>query len=174
MTSISNEHAVVAIYDTHTGAQAAVMALQKAGIDMKRLSIIGQGFHTEEHAVGFYTMGDRIMHWGGQGAVLGSLWGMLFGSAFFFLPAIGPVVVLGPLVAWIVGALEGAAVGGSVGALAGAFASIGIPKDSIVEYESQVKAGKFLLLARGTAGMIEEARSVLRSTGATHLAAHAA
>ncbi|MEN9578417.1 MAG: hypothetical protein RJA70_1426 [Pseudomonadota bacterium] len=174
MTSTSNEHSVVATYDSHTGAQGAITALQKAGIDMKRLSIIGKGFHTEEHAMGFYTTGDRIKHWAGNGAFLGSLWGMLFGTAFFFLPAIGPVVVMGPMVAWIVGVLEGAAVGGSVGVFAGALTSIGIPKDSIVKYELEVKAGKFLVLARGTADMVEQARGVLGSTGASRLIAHAA
>jgi hypothetical protein len=99
---------------------------------------------------------------------------MLFGTAFFFLPAIGPVVVMGPLVAWIVGALEGAAVGGSVGVFAAALASIGIPKDSIVKFELEVKAGKFLVIARGTADMVEQARSVLGSTGASYLTADAA
>jgi uncharacterized membrane protein len=174
MTTNSKEHSVIAVYDSHAGAEAAITALQKAGIDMKRLSIIGKGFHTEEHAMGFYTTGDRIKTWGGNGAFLGSLWGMLFGTAVFFLPAIGPVVVMGPLVAWIVGALEGAVVGGSVGVFAAALASIGIPKDSIVKYELEVKAGKFLVLARGSADMVEHARGVLGSTRASHLEAHAA
>jgi hypothetical protein len=99
---------------------------------------------------------------------------MLFGGAFFFIPAVGPVVVMGPLVAWLVGALEGAAVGGSVGALAAALASAGIPKESVVKYEQEVKTGKYLVLARGTAALVEQARSVLGSTGPSHLAAHAA
>lgn len=174
MTSTSQEHTVVAAYDSHAGAEAAITALHKAGIDMKQLSIIGKGFHTEEHAIGFYTMGDRIKQWGGNGAFLGSLWGMLFGTAFFFLPAIGPVVVMGPLVAWIVGALEGAAVGGSVGVFAAALSSIGVPDDSIVKYELEVKAGRFLVLARGTADLVEQARGVLGTTGASHLTVHAA
>jgi uncharacterized membrane protein len=174
MISTSKEHSIIATYDSHIGAEAAITALQKAGIDIKRLSIIGKGFHTEEHAMGFYTAGDRIKTWGGNGAFLGSLWRMLFGTAFFFLPAIGPVVVMGPLVAWIVGALEGAAVGGSVGVFAAALASIGIPKDSIVKFELEVKAGKFLVIARGTADMVEQARSVLGSTGASYLTADAA
>jgi uncharacterized membrane protein len=174
MTSTAKEDSVVATYDSHTGAEAAIKALQKAGIDMKRLSIIGKGFHSEEHAIGFYTTGDRIKHWAGNGAFLGTVWGLLFGTTFFFLPAIGPVVVMGPLVAWIIGALEGAAMGGSVGALAAALASIGIPKDSIVKYELDVKAGKFLVLARGTGDMVEQARAVLRSTGASDITAHAA
>jgi hypothetical protein len=172
MTPSTQEHSVVAIYDTHTGAEAALRDLQKAGLDMKRLSIIGKDFHTEEHALGFYTSGDRMKFWGVRGAFWGSLWGLLFGGAFFFIPVIGPLVVMGPLVGWIVGALEGAAMGGAAGVLAAALGSIGIPNDSVVKYELDVKAGKFLVLARGTADMISHAHVVLGTTGASLLATH--
>jgi len=91
-------------------AEASARALQKAGLDMKQFfSIVGKDFQTEEHALGFYTTGDRIKLWGGNGAFWGSLCGMLFGGAFFFIPAIGPIVVMGPLVAWLVRTLAHAA-----------------------------------------------------------------
>ena len=172
MTPSNQEHSIVAIYDTHTGAEAALRDLEKAGLDMKRLSIIGKDYHTEEHAMGFYTAGDRMKFWGVRGAFWGSLWGVLFGGAMFFIPAIGPLVVMGPLVGWLVGALEGAAVGGAAGVLAAALGSIGIPNDSIVKYEVDVKAGKFLVLARGTPEMITHAHVVLGTTGASLLATH--
>ena len=174
MTPSTQEHSVVAIYESHTGAEAALKDLQKAGLDMKRFSIIGKDFHTEEHALGFYTSGDRMKFWGVRGAFWGSLWGILFGGAFFFIPVFGPLVVMGPLVGWLVGALEGAAVGGAAGVFAAALASIGIPNDSVVKYELDVKAGKFLVLARGSADMIAHAHVVLGTTGASLLATHAA
>lgn len=170
----SPDSAVIAIYDSHAGAEAAICALQKAGLDMKQFSIVGKGFHTEEHAIGFYTTGDRIKLWSGNGAFWGTIWGMLFGGAFFFLPAIGPIVVMGPLVAWLVGALEGAAVGGTAGALAAALTSYGIPKDSVVKYELDVMAGRFLVLARGPAALVEMAHTVLGTTAPSQLAAHPA
>ena len=174
MTPSAQEHTVVAIYDSHVDAEAALRELQKAGLDMQRLSIIGKDFHTEEHALGFYTSGDRMKFWGTRGAFWGSLWGLLFGGAFFFIPVFGPLVVMGPLVGWIVGALEGAAFGGAAGVFAAALASIGIPKDSIVKYELDVKAGKFLVLARGTPEMITHAHVGRGTSGASLLAAHAA
>ena len=81
---------------------------------------------------------------------------------------------MGPLVGWIVGALEGAAVGGTAGVLTAALTGIGIPDDSVLVYESAVKAGKFLVLARGTPDMIAQKRSVLMTTGAAHVMAHTA
>ena len=174
MTQTAQEQSVIAVYDSHTVAEAAVKELQKAGLDMKRLSIVGMDYHTEEHPVGFYTSGDRMKFWGRQGAFWGGLWGVLFGGAFFFIPAIGPLVVMGPLVGWIVGALEGAAVGGAAGVLAAALTSMGIPEDSVVKYELDLKAGRFLVLVRGTAEMIDHARVVLNTTGASRLTAHSA
>jgi uncharacterized membrane protein len=174
MTHHSQEHAVVAIYDSHLTAEAALKTLQAGGIDMKRLSIIGKDFQTEEHALGFYSAGDRMQTWGGRGALWGSAWGLLFGSAFFFIPAIGPLVVMGPLAGWLVGALEGAAVGGATGVLAAALTNIGLPKDSVVKYELEVKAGKFLVIVRGSAELVERARHLLAKSGASQLTAHQA
>lgn len=172
--STTQEESVVAIYPSHEGAEAGIKALQQAGLDMKRLSIVGKDFHTEEHALGFYTAGDRIKFWGGRGAFWGTVWGMLFGSAFFVIPVLGPIVVMGPLVSFLVGALEGAAVGGAAGALSAALTNLGIPKDSVVKYELDVKAGKFLVLARGSAEMVQHARSVLQGTETARLDAHIA
>lgn len=174
MTTESKEQTVVAVYASHSLAEDAVKALQLSGVDMKRLSIVGKDFHTEEHAVGFINAGDRMQFWAGRGAVWGGLWGTLFGSAFFLLPAIGPLLVMGPLVGWIAGALEGAAIGAAAGALGAALTSVGIPEDSVVKYELEVKAGRFLVLARGDAALIERAKAALATTNPSMLTAHGA
>jgi hypothetical protein len=54
---MSNQNAVVGIYKMHTEAEAAVKELQKSGFDMKKLSVIGKDYHTEENVVGFYNAG---------------------------------------------------------------------------------------------------------------------
>jgi len=81
---MSVDNAVVAVLPTHTQAEAAIKALQNAGFNMKQLSIVGKDYHTDEHVVGYYNAGDRMMYWGKLGAFWGGLWGMLFGSALFF------------------------------------------------------------------------------------------
>lgn len=43
--------------------------MSKSGCDVKKLSLIGKGYHSTEHPIGFYTAGDRIKAWGGTGAV---------------------------------------------------------------------------------------------------------
>ena len=128
---------------------------------MKKLSIVGRDFHTDEHVVGYYNIGDRMKAWGGIGAFWGGIWGLLFGSAFFWVPGLGPLLVAGPLVSWILGALEGALVMGGLSALGAGLFSMGIPKDSIINYETAVKTGKFVLIAHGTSEEAAHARDII-------------
>jgi uncharacterized membrane protein len=169
---MSEHNAVVGVYHSHTDAEAAVKELQKSGFDMQKLSIVGKDYQTEEHVVGYYNAGDRMKFWGTRGAFWGGLWGLLFGAAFFVIPGIGPIMVFGPLVTWIVGALEGAVVVGGLSALGAGLYSIGIPKDSIVEYETALKSDKFLVMAHGTADEVATATRLLETTGAAYITAH--
>jgi hypothetical protein len=169
---MAENSAVVAIYNSHPEAEACIKELQRSGFDMKKLSIVGKNYHSEEHVVGYYNSGDRMKVWGKLGAFWGGFWGLLFGSAFFMIPGIGPLVVFGPLVGWIVGGLEGAVVVGGLSALGAGLYSIGIPKDSIMQYETALKSDKFLIIAHGTANEVAKAKSILETTGAAQVAAH--
>ena len=71
---------VVAVFQTHSGAEQAVKELQHTGIDMHSVSIIAKDFHTDEQVVGYYNAGDRMKRWGKTGAFWGGFWGLLFGS----------------------------------------------------------------------------------------------
>jgi len=166
-------NALVASYDTHVGAEAAVEELHRSGFDMKKLSIVGRDFHTEEHVVGFYNAGDRMKYWGKMGAFWGGVWGLLFGAAFFAIPGLGPVLVAGPLVAWIVAGLEGAAVVGGVSAVGAGIYSLGIPKDSVLKYDKALKANKFLLVAHGTANEVAKAKDIIQTTNPAEVDLHA-
>src|SRR5258708_35801110 len=122
----------VALYDQHSQAENAVKALQRSGFDVKKISIIGKDYETEEHVIGFLNAGDRAKIFGKYGAFWGGLMGVLFGSALMFIPVLGHIVILGPLAAVLFGGLQGAVVVGGVSALAAALSSIGIPKGSVL------------------------------------------
>jgi hypothetical protein len=169
---MTDTDAVVAIYDSHSAAETAVKELQRSGFDMKKLSVVGKDYHTDEQIVGYYNAGDRMKYWGKMGAFWGGLWGLLFGAAFFWVPGVGPLLVAGPLAAWVVGTLEGAVVVGGLSALGAGLYSIGIPKDSVLKYETAVKADKFLLVAHGTASETAKAKDILSTTRPTELNQH--
>jgi hypothetical protein len=169
---MSIQTSVVAAYPTHTEAEQAVKELQRGGVDMHKLSIVGRGYHTDEHAIGYYNAGDRMKYWGKLGAFWGGFWGLLFGSAFFIIPGLGPILAAGPVVAWIVAALENAVVVGGVSALGAGLFSIGIPKDSIVKYEAALKTDQFLLIAHGSAAEVAKAKDIIESTHPAQLSVH--
>lgn len=154
---------VIATYGTHEAAEGAVKALSAQGIDMHRLSIVGKDYHTEENVAGYYTNGDRMKAWGANGAFWGGLWGLLFGAAFFVIPGIGPVALAGPLVSSVVGGLEGALVVGGLSALGAGLYGLGLPKDSVVKYESAIKAGKFVLIYHGNAEDVKDVREKIEA-----------
>jgi uncharacterized membrane protein len=169
---MSDTNAIVAVYKTHAGAEEAIKELQRSGIDLHTLSIIGKDTHTDEHVVGYYNAGDRMKYWGKTGAFWGGFWGLLFGSAFFAIPGIGPVLVAGPVVAWIVGALEGAAVVGGLSAVGAGLYSMGIPKDSVLQYETALKTDQFLLMVHGTAKEVETAKGIIEGTRPVNVTLH--
>ena len=158
---MSNPDSAFFVFDTHAAAEEAIRTLGQSGFDMKKLSLVGKGYHSEEKPMGFYTAGDRIKVWGSNGAFWGGIWGLLFAPAVFVLPGLGVVGMAGPIVATLVGALEGAVVVGGLSALGAALTQVGVPKDQVIKYEAALKVDKYLLVVHGSAEDQEKARSVL-------------
>jgi hypothetical protein len=149
---------VIAVYPDHASAEDAVRRLQADGIDMKNVSIIGKDFQAVEKPLGFVTPGSVAKDGAKVGAWSGGLFGLLIGAAFLIVPGVGPVVIAGPLAAALLGGAEGALGGAAFGGLMGALVGLGVSKDKAIRYESEVKAGKFLVTLQGDAAQIERAR----------------
>ena len=171
---LEKNSSAVGLFNSHEDAENAVKELQKCGYDMKKLSVVGKDYHTEENVIGYYNTGDRMATWGRFGLFWGWIWGLLFGSAFLMVPGIGAVMVGGPLVAYLISAAEMAVVTGGLTALGGALASIGIPEDSVVRYETALKADKFILIVHGTFLEVEKAKDILMQSNAEEAAVHRA
>jgi hypothetical protein len=160
-TKTNGQAAVIAVYPDHASAEDAVRRLQSNGISMQNVSIIGKDFQTAEHPLGFITAGSGAKDGARVGAWTGGLFGLLVGAAFLVLPGVGAVVVAGPIAGSMLGGIEGALAGAAVGGLTGALVGLGLSKDKAIRYESQVKAGKFLVTMHGDGGQIERAQSLL-------------
>ena len=161
---MNKNNSTVAIYPSHTVAEAAVKELQQSGFDMNKLSIVGRDHHTDNYMVGYYNTGDQMKVCGKTGAFWGGVWGLLLGSAFFWIPKLGPLLVAGPLVGRVVGVPEDAILAGGLSAIGEGLCSLGIPKDRILRYETALKSGKFVLIAQGSMGDIALAEEVLNRT----------
>ncbi len=135
---------VVGVFDSGDEAVQAIDDLKAQGYDRDAISVVARdrdeiddiydetGTKTEEGlATGAAT-----------GGVLGGLAGFLAGVGALAIPGVGPILAAGPIAA----TLTGAAVGAGAGGLAGALIGMGIPEDEAGRYETDVKAGKILVL----------------------------
>jgi len=155
-------HLTSYVFDTHNQAEEATQLLNRSGFDIKKVSIIGKGYHSEEHPVGFYTTSDKIKSWGSTGAFWGGLWGILFSPAVFFMPGIGLVAMAGPFVSVLISALEGAFVVGGLSAIGAALSRVGVGSDQIIKYELAIKADQFVMLIHGSEGDEEQVDFILK------------
>jgi hypothetical protein len=159
---------VIAVHDTHSDAEAAVKALERAGFDMKSVSIVGKGSHGEEHPHAFYALGDRVRAWGASGGFWGAAWALLLGSAVFVMPPLGVVAAAGPITLALVAALESAVVVGGVSAICVALVSLGMPREQAIKYEADVAANRVLVIVHGSPADADRARGILDAAGARH------
>ena len=169
---MTHDHSTVAVFNNHASAEAAIRRLSEAGFPIERLSIIGKGYETEEQVVGFFNLGDRVKLWGKNGALWGGMWGLLTAGVFMTVPLVGPVVVLGHLATMVFGALQGAALVGGLGAVAGALASIGVPNDSVLRYEQDLRAENLLVVVHGSEAEAQRAQGLLTAGDASRVAIH--
>lgn len=165
--TVTAEHdSVSAIYGSRFAAESAVLRLAQTGFDMQILSVIGKDYTTEEVVVGFLNRGDNMDVWARTGAFWGEMSGKLFGSALLVIPGFGPLFAAGPLVGRVIEALRGSAVDGGMSALGTGLYSIGVPKQSIPNFERHLKGGKFIVIAHGSRSAVEASRRIL--IGAEH------
>ncbi len=99
-------HAVIAMYESHAGARLAFDALRDAGLDVNRLTLVGDRLSSADHDLDL--------------------------------------------------------------------TCVGIPASKMLTYERDMKSGKFLVLAGGSANVIGRVCALLGTTGPSRLIAHAA
>jgi hypothetical protein len=155
------DQAVVASYLTHLGAEDAVRRLAEGGLPINQISIIGRNFETREDVQGFYRPEDAAVSGAIQGAWFGGFFGMLAGAmGLFIFPAIGALMVFGPLAGLIAGAVGGA----GVGALLNALIAMGIPRHQALKYQDRLQAGEFLVVVHAGSDQATRAHEILAQT----------
>jgi hypothetical protein len=159
-TAVPISDSIVAIYKTHPEAEEAVRELERAGIPLRKISIIGRDFQLREDMQGYYRPSDAAKEGAGFGAWFGGLFGLLMGFGLFVFPVAGTLVVLGPLAGLIAGAIGGA----GVGALVNALLALGMSKEQALKYQARLQAGEFLVSVVGTPEEIERAAEIIDHT----------
>ncbi|MFL9923422.1 DUF1269 domain-containing protein [Herbaspirillum lusitanum] len=158
------------IFSNHIEAADAIHSLNRSGFDVNKLSLIGKGYHSERNPIGFYTRGGQIKVWGRRGACWGGIWGLFLSSGVFYIPGIGLLVMAGPIVAMLVSNFDGAPVGGGITALGAAFSDFGATGHQAMQYESELKTDKYVLLVHGSTEDVAKLNYLLPMTRMQSLA----
>jgi hypothetical protein len=168
------ESSVIAVYSDVDAAEEAVRQLGQGGFPIQHVSVIAQDLGSEKKIHGFVTACDVAKSSARTGTWVGGLFGLLVGAAFIWVPGVGPLVVAGSLASVLLGTLEGAVAGAAASGLLGWLLSLGISKQHILKYEECVKAGKYLVVAHGSAADTKKAQALLAGTKPEEVNAHVA
>jgi hypothetical protein len=155
---------VIGVYDVLPDAQRAVEQLLHQGIPAEDVSIVAN-LENETTVHGFVSPREAVKEGARRGAMIGGLFGLLSGTAFFFVPGVGPLVVVGALASALAGAGEGALAGGIGGAILGKI----MEKQRVPKYEQHLKDGKYLVVVRADPATLERTQEALQGTSATEV-----
>ncbi len=150
MTKTTKTTTTVGVFPTRAAADKAVADLKAAGYRDNQIGLVGKD--ASGKTVKTDGSGTKDSN-AGEGAAIGAAAGAATGTAIGVgvlagvIPVVGPVLAIGTLGTILLNAVGGAAVAGLAGALVG----WGIPDEDAKYYESEVKAGRFLVtVERGT------------------------
>ena len=169
---MADKHICVAIYMTQDQAEEAFSRLRVEGSDMDLLSFVGRDYWKD--MVGSRNAGKRFLYRGNRGPFWERLWSSLRGWGVFWLFEDGPVLVAGPLVRTMIATQEEGGGDRHASGFAAALSGIGIPQESLVQYEKALLNDQILVFIQGTLNEINHAQDILTETKAiNHIIHHA-
>lgn len=157
-------NATIGIYDTHDLAVEAVSKLKEGGYPVNQLSIMGL-MKTEVVDNEMHVMEKNPLRLEGVsiGTLAGTTLGILTGIGVFAIPGLGLLFGAGA----VIGAIAGFDIGLLGGSVVSALESIGVKNENMKKYHDALAEGKFIVIAHGSATLIEQARQELDEHG-TH------
>lgn len=167
---MADKHLCVAIYITRDQADEAFARLRVEGSDMTLLSFMGRD--TWKDMMGSRNAGEYFLYRGNQGPFWERLWSSLRGWGVFWFFEDGPALVAGPLVRTIIATQEESHGNGHHSGFEAALSGIGIPKESLVEYEKALMNDQILVFVQGTLDEINHAQAILNETKAINHTIH--
>jgi|GEM_PF-5669218 len=163
---------IIATYKLHDDVEAAVRALRELGFGPDGISIAGRNFHTVDAVVGYYTTGGVVRPCGSLGPFWSELLGAFSGSALFWVPDLGLLVIGGALMSRVLQASEEHAIVYGLTAFGVALHGMGLPEHSILGCEDALRRDHFVLMVQGDPGDVKRAQQALATPEAELIEIH--
>ncbi|MDF1811246.1 MAG: hypothetical protein P1V20_03500 [Verrucomicrobiales bacterium] len=136
----------IEIHDSSTDADAAIKGIKALGVHQKKLSIVACAYVEDPIIFEHENDSDTISCNVSRGAFRDLFSNGTVGSALFMIPGIGLLMMAGPVVATMAGALDDDSAQSGLGLLGDSLCNLGVSLDSMEPYETALRADKFLLI----------------------------
>jgi hypothetical protein len=165
------DSALVAMFDDFQAMECAVRKIVHFNFDIKNISALGRGFHTEDDVVRSAITVDRYHPWKEHEENWGALWSLLFGGICINVPTWGPTIVVGQLAIIVATFADEAAPSDGVSCLGKTLQALGIHRDAVMLYENVLQKYGFLIVLHGTESDLARMRGVLEveDSAAVHI-----
>lgn len=156
-----NTNYLVAVMTDRIQAEAAYLALQQANLPIAQLDILGRGYKTADE-FGLINPNDEATKQINSLATWVIPFGFASGYLFNFLTGIEIVSWLGDVGNHILGGLFGAAAGAFGAFTSGTWSGWTAGSGDAIAYRNRLNAGKYLIVAKGTAAFMQQGTQLLR------------
>jgi len=153
---------LIAVLPDRMQAEAAYCALEKEGLPMKQVSILGRGYKTADE----FGLIDPTQQANKQ-AKLMAIWlipfGFIAGVTFSLITELRTFAWAGVIGDHLIGGVLGAIAGGMGSVFVGGAGGMAFGSGDALPYRNRLNAGKFLIAVKGTDALTDKAASILRS-----------
>lgn len=153
---------LVAVLPDRIQAEAAYLALEKQGVPITQVSILGKGYKSADE-FGLIDPKEQAI----KQARLMAIWlvpfGFVSGVAFNFLTGIDTFPWAGAIGNRLIGGLLGASAGALGSLFAGGGTGLVFGGGDALPYRNRLSAGKYLIVVKGVESVTRQATSILRS-----------
>lgn len=152
---------LIAVLSDRIQAEAAYTELEKAGIPIAQISLLGRGYKSADE-FGFIDPKKPAREQARRLMKFSIPLGLIFGSTFELYTGIRLFPSVGTVINVVLGGLLGAAFGACGGLLSGGIAGLTAGSGDALIYRNRLNAGKYILVVKGTEQLTRQATDILR------------
>lgn len=152
---------LVAVLSDRIQAEEVYSALEKANISMDNVAILGKGFQSADE-YGLIDPREEAQKQIKRLALWTVPFGFISGITFNAITGLNTFPWAGALGNQLIGGLLGAIAGAMGGFFIGGGVGIGLGGGDATTYRNRLKMGKFLVVVKGSEGLISQASRIIR------------
>jgi len=152
---------LIVVLSDRIQAEAAYTSLEKAGIPLSQISILGRGYKSADE-FGFINPEQPAQKQAQRLLAFTLPLGLICGATFELYTGIRLFPGVGTVINVVLGGLLGAAFGTLGGLLSGGVVGLTVGSGDALVYRNRLQAGKYILVVKGTEQLTRQATPILR------------